>query len=491
MSTSPSTSRNSRPTSSDGNVNRQTSGHTTTFGGRNSQPLDSLTRAIIQSSLYRSAYDLFSSDMQYGQQYLTQLEAIPYARRINDANFWDAASNFVGFTSSNEKAFTDAFNAAMTEIRSLITNYYSFINSLPESQVNQLRDAGINAAITGQGVSSSVMPTDGNIQPTPSMTEYNNTQFSQGITSFVEFIGSMSNLGKTIVDSKSIMGMLDIAERESYNKQELHDLLLNQLGITPSSKYSVLGDSGSISDIRKKGLADAKTGRIESEANARVYDQEILVPIGDDPNSVQSYEVMSGTDVLDAITRLKLATTFSEHAISSIRTQNQQLWADVLSTLDAQQEQANLEAGIELSGFNEDYYRARSGLVEGQSQTSIAESLQAINESESAIKAIEAWIQELKMSQLNDWATQVSEKPFLAPYLYKALFDFNMDDTFWNQSAVAQGVHHGLSTAEALMSIVGAFFGLKAPKIPTVRYSKTKTGPAGTTVSETIREVIE
>ena len=48
----------------------------------------------------------------------------------------------------------------------------------------------------------------------------NNEAFSSGITSFVEFINSMTNLGATAVSSESIMGMLDLAEREGYNKQE-------------------------------------------------------------------------------------------------------------------------------------------------------------------------------------------------------------------------------------------------------------------------------
>lgn len=93
----------------------------------------------------------------------------------------------------------------MDEIRALMQDYYSFLSKLPAQQVDQLRDAGINAAITGEGVTTSEMaspdPSEFISANTP-QSEFTNESLSNGISSFVEFIGSMANLASIGVNSK-------------------------------------------------------------------------------------------------------------------------------------------------------------------------------------------------------------------------------------------------------------------------------------------------
>ena len=199
--------------------------------------------SLIQNSRpYKEAYKIFSADTRYGQPFLRQLEMIPYNFSPRDPNFWDSVTESLGGTSDYDNLIQDAFNSAIDEIRTLVQNYYTFINGLPREQVAQLSEAGINAGVTGEGVSPSSMSADpvAGINEMPSHTQYNNEALSSGITSFVEFINSMTNLGATAVSSESIMGMLDLAEREGYNKQEVHDLMLSQLGVTSPSPYRVL-----------------------------------------------------------------------------------------------------------------------------------------------------------------------------------------------------------------------------------------------------------
>lgn len=114
------------------------------------------------------------------------------------------------------------------------------------------------------------------ISPNPSQASYDNSSFSQGITSFVEFINSMANLGSVGVNSKNILGLLDLAEREGYNKQEVHDLLLAELGVTTDSPYRVLNtdNTPAISTLSQTASSEQRVKSAEAAASAGA-----LIPI--------------------------------------------------------------------------------------------------------------------------------------------------------------------------------------------------------------------
>lgn len=85
-----------------------------------------VTNLILSSSIYKDAVRILSSDREYGSSYLTMLRMIPFSHEVRDSNFYDDLADHLGGTSSYDKAVTDAFNAAMDEIRSLMQDYYSF-----------------------------------------------------------------------------------------------------------------------------------------------------------------------------------------------------------------------------------------------------------------------------------------------------------------------------------------------------------------------------
>lgn len=440
---------------------------------------------IKASSLYQNAYRIFSSDSRYGVPYLQQLIAIPDSVSISDKNFWDEFSEFFGATSKYEEALRDAYNTAMDEIRSLLTQYYQFKNSLPVEQVQQMAEAGINASVTGQGITGSEMSTEGLVQPNTSMSEYSNSQISDGISSFVEFIGSMANLGSAGVNAANLLGLLDIAEQEQYSKQELHDAMLYELGITQSSPYRVLKKSPVLSDRASKAASDARLGRAKSGAAASVLDKSISVPIGDNPNEVQSYEIMSGEDILNEVSRMQIIEQFSRGYVNYITSQNQQLYSGIVSMLDQEQQIANLNAGIAEGDFNQAFFTSRNGMSEGIAQTSIAEALASIRSSEADIASFNKWIADYKYATLDNWAQQLASKPSLAPYFYKAMFDFNMSDTFYHQSPLTMGLKYGLEIGNGILNFIST---LIPTKIPSRITRTTSSGPRG--VTETVSETV-
>lgn len=452
-----------------------------------------MTNLILSSTLYREAESILSADRKYGTSYLQLLRMIPYSHPIRDQNFWDQASNAFGATSGYDEAITDAFNSAMDEIRSLMQDYYSFLSKLPTEQVQQQRDAGINAAITGEGITTSGMTSpdaSSMIAPNTSQSEYRNTSLSDGVTSFVEFIGSMANLALGGVNSANILGLLDIAEREGYNKQETHDLLLAGLGVTTDSPYRVLKPSNtpSISSLSSTAQSDQRVKSAEARAAADVLDTPISVNVGDDPNTVGHYEIMSGEDWLAEISRYQIANRFSNVMIQNLRNQGQQLYAGVLSTLEGEYNLANVNALTQQASFNSDFFSARNGLLEGQNQTDLTTSLSEIRRSESYIRSVESWMSDYRASILEHWGKQLEKRPNLAPFFYKALFDFNMEDTFYHQNGAAQALKYGMKSLDSIGSFLGHLTGFKkpAPQPRKVGQTTTISGPKGETVKKTV-----
>lgn len=458
-------------------------------------PATPLRRLIEDSSLYREAFQIFSNDKSYGQPYLQQLKMIPDSVATRDRNAWDDFVDFFGGTSGYDQAITDAFNSAMDEIRSLVQNYFSFKNSLPETQVEQQRAAGYNAAVTGAGIEGSDMSgsgADGIVNTeNPSQSTYSNQQLSSGITSFVEFIGSMASLATTGFNAESLMGLLDIAERESYNKQEVHDLLLSNMGVTTPSPYRVLNsDNTPVVGVNARGSSSrARVASAQSVAEDKALSGNIAVNLGDNPNDTATYEIMTGEDVLNEVARFKLADQFAKGAIQSLRNVGTQAYAGALSFLEGEYQLTNYAAMIAEGNFNSDFYNNRDGVSEGIAQTSLAEALSTIRQAESFSAQFEAWMDEYKMNILDNWGAQIAKRPSLAPYFYKAMFDFDMSDTFYHQNGWTQALKYGSETLNNIGGFIQTIMGVARPKIPRPMIRRTSTtshGPKGTTVTESV-----
>ena len=443
-----------------------------------SSSTDYLVRLITSSQIYKEAYKLFSSDLRYGQQFLQDLVAIPESYRIRDDNFWDDLVEFFGGTSNHENLINDSFQQAMDEIRKLVQAYYDFINTLPETQVDQFNSAGINSAITGQGIVGSDVDSSGVVSENLQSSDYAaGLVLSQGVQSFVDFIGSVNSLVNTGFTSESLMGMLDLAEREGYNKQQVHDVIMSQYGIAPGSPYSVLSPDQT-SDYVLRSSSDNKLAAAQSKARADVLDSTIAVNVGNDPNKVQSYELYTGRDVLAQVSQFKMATEFHKQMIDSLVSQNDALFSNSLSYLENEYKMADFGSKIAMSDFNKQFYNSRSGYIEGKSQTSVAKNLSLIRKNERFISDCQLWLESYKHNTIKYWSEQVSQRPSLAPFLYKAIFDFGMEDTFYHQSPWTQGLKYGLDNINKVGNIVSNFMGIFAPKdipMPKLDYTFSST----------------
>lgn len=447
---------------------------------------DMVAEMVLSSRVYKDAHELFSSNSRYGGPFLQQLELIPYSASVRLENTWDSVVSGLGGTSGYENAIQDAFNTCLDEIRSLVQNYYTFINSLPSEQVQQFEEAGINSAVTGQGIEGSDMSGAGSagvVNPeNPSMSTYSNEQLSRGITSFVEFIGSMANLGSTAVNAKNLMGLLDLAEREGYSKQELHDLLLAGEGVTTDSPYRVLTPENTPAIKHGANVAGKK---VQAESDA--MDKPVTVNVGDDPSGQAHYEIYDPVDVLTEITRFNMANRFAEGAITNLRNVGRQQYASLVGMLEGEYEAGHFSRMIEEDSFNQDLFSARDGRSEGTAQTKVAEHLANIKELEESALAFERWLNDYRFNILDHWGDQLAKRPNLAPYFYKALFDFDMSDTFYHQNAAAQGLKYGLDSLQKVGSFLGNLTGFKKPVMaPRKAGQVTVTdSPKGTTTSRT------
>lgn len=110
-----------------------------------------LQSAIINSQAYRDAYNLLSqaSNSEY---WLAQLRAIPYQQIFPSASFADY------FTSNRKDKIRQIYADAMAAIANLVNAYHVHVNSLPLTQVNQNKLAGINSAVSGVGIDASQIP---------------------------------------------------------------------------------------------------------------------------------------------------------------------------------------------------------------------------------------------------------------------------------------------------------------------------------------------
>lgn len=112
---------------------------------------DSLASKVRKSTAYRNAYALFAQDSD--QSWLQRLVAIPTS--VEDAK--ETWTDQIGLTTNYADKQAANYQYCMQQIQQLVTDYYAFKNSLPVTQAQQMADAGINSAITGNGINGSQM----------------------------------------------------------------------------------------------------------------------------------------------------------------------------------------------------------------------------------------------------------------------------------------------------------------------------------------------
>lgn len=412
---------------------------------------------IKQSKLYRDAHSELSADKRYGIMFLSELEAIPesYTINYNPRNY--GGSKF-------DKQMSDMFRDAMDEIRVLMQRYHNFIATLPVSEVEQLQDAGINASITGEGVTPSSPESVDPVENTSDMeySRQNIEAISAGISGFLSFVDAFSGVAGTALSGIVDLGGLaveqgklgleedkvGIAKDQNYREQESHDLGLIKQGVSPTSPS-------------RSGIASSGQSVLKDYSDAAVYRQRLdTVSAQSDFDALsRSYSIpgnprASGIEVFNEMSRFKLQTMFANLAEQSIKSQINEHYSQIVGTLDREYLISEFSAASRQNEFDFSFTQSRDPELEGSSQSALQSQLVSLRNLEIGLAAHQSYMNDLRELHILAWQDKIEEDPSLLPFYYKAALDFDMTDVFHHQDALHQNVHYGLDVLNSSVGII-------------------------------------
>lgn len=188
----------------------------------------SIARKIINSPTYQNALKIFTAESD--KQWLQRLELIPFS--VTDANStifdeWNISNGYA------DKTFA-SYQFAMEQITNLVSEYYQYKNTLPVNQVQQFADAGINSAITGQGIDgSSINPQSASTNPS-SISSTNAGDILSVASNFI--------LDATTGLSSVVKNFRELRMAESQQLFEFHKYLREQgMSFKSDKSYKSLG----------------------------------------------------------------------------------------------------------------------------------------------------------------------------------------------------------------------------------------------------------
>lgn len=400
---------------------------------------DLLVEMLYKSAIYQQAYNLFSNDSRYGQPFLEQLNVI-----VNSSRIPEKGGNRVV-----ENNITNAYNNATSQISSLVAEYNNFKNSLPETQIEQDRYAGINSDITGEGVQPSSMAQTG-VEQAPEVsvpTEMDiATQAINGINTFLNLcttfssaFTSLSKLGPELniagLQADSLKMALDLAEQEGWHKQQLYDYLATQMGYDPrpDNKFSSAYDKdGDVIDS-----LDANQYAAGAVSDKKRVDAEIMngpVVVGHEPDG--SPIEKKGLEVFKDMSRFQMAMQYSRSVEGAIR-------AEIAKYTSYLSESLQQEASMSQNAYSSDYYGQLDGSLFAKLDTAAkgldvqSASLRVDNqEIANRILALQEGLQILqnataaaKWQLTNHWMELSKTDDTYSIFANYALFGMPMDDT--------------------------------------------------------------
>lgn len=187
---------------------------------------------VFYSSAYQNALRIFSADQVYGQIYIYQLEMI-LSNAIEPAEGFLSANNL---STKHDDKSNEIYLLCIQQIQALVQQYYQFKNSLPSTQVAQFNAAGINSAITGQGVNGSQFPQLS--QPTANPGAYGSEDAVGAISSLAQFaLSSVGGFADIVAKYKGLQlqgRSLDISEQS----------VLSQIDVNTEAVRKSLENSG-------------------------------------------------------------------------------------------------------------------------------------------------------------------------------------------------------------------------------------------------------
>lgn len=143
-----------------------------------------IARQVINSPAYQSAYDVLSAEPD--KSWLQRLEMIPYSVDDPEQTLLDN----VGLSTAFQDKQDANYQYCMEQISALMSEYQTWKNTLPVTQVQQMADAGINSAITGANIQGSSIPNVG-VSSDPSRLQ--STNVGEYVHNFVDRFLNLSS----------------------------------------------------------------------------------------------------------------------------------------------------------------------------------------------------------------------------------------------------------------------------------------------------------
>lgn len=220
--------------------------------------MSSIARRVMNSPAYIQAHRILSQESN--KSWLQRLEMIPYS--VSDA----ASSLFDGIFTSNYEDKQDAnYQYCMEQIAVLMADYQSWKNTLPTTQVQQLSDAGINSAITGQGVSASSIPSVG------TSTDPSSVRSTNGIDVISTLVDKFMNVSSGMLDWISKFNDISIQNRRfNYDQDASFAQFVKELsndGIVLPDDINSFADLLNSDDSSWYDTANARAKRLFNEFN--------------------------------------------------------------------------------------------------------------------------------------------------------------------------------------------------------------------------------
>ena len=208
---------------------------------------------FVNTSSFKQAYDSFSKGPS-PDEWVARLLSIANSISEVTYSFWDVIRE--GFAGAWSKEQKNLAAAAQGQLQVLISEWQSFVNSLPATQRQQYEDAGLNVALDGgaslSGSDIQSSQAAGFIDTNSANQDFDNalnfaTSLSGGLLDLINTVNSVfSGVSERSISMQGLTKQSDTS-LQSINMQRM------QLGLNPISKLSSFD---SRNDLAVKYLTD-------------------------------------------------------------------------------------------------------------------------------------------------------------------------------------------------------------------------------------------
>lgn len=416
---------------------------------------------ILNSVTYKHAESVFSQADD--PMWMDLLQAIPSSYKSPDT--------WIGeITGANIKNETALYNKAMSEINQLLRDYQNYITGLPVNQVQQNQDAGINMAVTGQGIESqsSIAPVGADVA-----TEVSNpVDIAANIVSTVGgFVGFCSQVFQTFQGAKLAKSALATqsvqrdaieqgirqAKQNSWNEQQLRDYLFSAFGLSGDNPYAPEGysnDNKDVHDKKRKIASDELTIQDNQNAmNPFNNKGEFTVDTGDG----QAY--VAADEIFKSMSQFGLLEMYYKSTMNMLDKQIRSSYLQLNFDLESEYYANERSASNAANAFNFDFFTSRSGTSEGQATSNILKNSANIGYYQNLLSQIEYGFQEVKLKHFQAMMKKGIEDYRYAPFVMKALYGVDISDSkYYLPDYVGEGLIYDMTSGAK--SAIDLFKGL-------------------------------